>query len=52
MVALRVTDQGSETRVDFSSLLPPDPLLRDRCGSEVFCRMCGRKGTLIDPFTG
>jgi len=52
LVALRVTDQGSETRVEFSSLLPPGPRLLDRCGSQVFCRMCGREGTLIDPFTG
>ena len=52
LVVLRVTDQGSETRVDFSSLLPPSPLLLDRCGSEVICRICGGRGTLIDPFTG
>ena len=52
LVVLRVTDQGSETRVDFSSLLLPSPLLLDQCGSEVICRICGRAGTLIDPFTG
>ena len=52
LAALRLTDQGSETRVDFSRLLLPSPLLLDRCGSGVICRICGRKGTLIDPFTG
>jgi len=52
LVALRVTDQGSETKVDFSSLLPPGPRLLDGCGGQVVCRMCGRTGTLIDPFTG
>jgi hypothetical protein len=52
LIARRVTDQGSETRVDFSSLLLPSPFLPDRCGSGVFCRICGRSGTLIDPFTG
>ncbi len=42
LVALRVTDQGSETRVDFSNLLSPSALVLDRYGSEVFCRICGR----------
>jgi hypothetical protein len=52
LVALRVTDQGSEARIDFSNLLAPSALQPDRCGSEVLCRVCGQKGTLIDPFTG
>ncbi len=52
LVALRVTDQGSETRTDFISLPSPSLLLVEGCGSEVFCCVCGRRGTLIDPFTG
>jgi hypothetical protein len=52
LVALRVTDQGSETQVDFSSLLPTHALQPDLWGREVLCRVCGQKGTLIDPFTG
>lgn len=52
LVVVRVTDQGSERQVDFSNLPSPSALVLDRSGSEVVCRVCGRKGTLIDPFTG
>jgi hypothetical protein len=52
LLARCVTDQSSGTRVDFPSLWPLDSRLRDRCRSVVFCRVCGRQGTLIDPFTG
>jgi hypothetical protein len=52
LVLLRVTDQGSDEGIDFSTLrllaLPPfEPDV-----GEVVCRFCGRKGRLIDPFTG
>jgi hypothetical protein len=52
LIARRVTDHGSETAGDFSSLPEVTPFLLERCGSEVICRVCGRTGTLIDPFTG
>jgi hypothetical protein len=47
-----VTDQGSEAEDVFSTLALRGSVLLDHCGAEVFCRVCGRKGTLIDPFTG
>lgn len=50
--ARRVTDQGSGEEVD-SSTLPPVALPAAQSASgEVICCACGRRGTLIDPFTG
>jgi hypothetical protein len=49
---LRVTDQGSDEEVS-SSTLPPLPLLLvEPASSEVICSVCGRRGRLVDPFTG
>jgi len=50
--ALRVTDQRSDATAVFSTLLPPIWTPPESCGGQVFCRVCGRTGTLIDPFTG
>lgn len=47
-----VTDHSSETRLDVFTVAPPTALVPVRCLDGVFCRICGRKGTLIDPFTG
>lgn len=48
----RVTDQGSREEVCASTL----PLLLlpavEAVGGAVMCCVCGRRGTLIDPFTG
>jgi hypothetical protein len=52
LIAVRVTDQGSDAAIGFSTLPLPRPPLSDRCGSEVSCRICGSVGTLIDPFSG
>ncbi len=49
---LRVTDQRSGGEAVFSTLAPQVSPPSDSWGDEVFCRICGRKGTLIDPYTG
>lgn len=49
--ARRVTDQGSGEEVD-SFTLPLLALLPESASGEVICCVCGRRGTLIDPFTG
>jgi hypothetical protein len=48
----RVTDQGSDGEVCSSTLraLSEWPFEVDLGG--VFCRLCGRRGTLVDPFGG
>ena len=52
LAARCVTDQGSGEEVD-SSTLPPLALRPAQPSSgEVICCVCGRRGTLIDPFTG
>jgi hypothetical protein len=52
LALLRVTDQGSDEEV-CSSTLPPLPLLLvEPASGEVICSVCGRRGTLVDPFTG
>ena len=48
----RVTDQGSGSGVCSSTLRPLTELFFEAGVGEVFCRLCGRRGTLIDPFTG
>ena len=48
----RVTDQGSGSGVSSSTLRPLTELFFEVGVGEVFCRLCGRRGTLIDPFTG
>lgn len=52
LAARRVTDQGSGQEVCASTL----PLLLlpavEAVGGGVKCCVCGRRGTLIDPFTG
>ncbi len=47
----RVTDHGSGGEVSSSTLrsLTEWPF---ESGAEVFCRLCGRRGTLVDPFGG
>jgi hypothetical protein len=52
LIARRVTDQGSDAAIGFSTLPLLSPPLLARCGSEVFCRICGSVGVLIDPFSG
>lgn len=47
-----VTDHSSEARSDVFTVAPPTALVLGRCLDGVFCRICGRKGTLIDPYTG
>jgi hypothetical protein len=51
-VLLRVTDQGSGEGVDFSTLRPLTAPPFEAPVGEVVCRFCGRRGLLIDPFTG
>jgi hypothetical protein len=52
LAARRVTDQGSGEYLGSSTLpalvLPPVEIV----GGGVICCVCGRIGTLIDPFTG
>lgn len=48
----RVTDQGSGGEVCSSTLRPLSELSFEAGVGEVFCRLCGRRGTLVDPFTG
>ena len=48
----RVTDQGSDSGVSSPTLRPLTELFLEVGVGEVFCRLCGRRGTLIDPFTG
>ena len=48
----RVTDQGSGGEDSSSTLRPLTELFLEAGVGEVFCRLCGRRGTLIDPFTG
>ena len=48
----RVTDQGSGSGVSSPTLRPLTELFLEARVGEVFCRLCGRRGTLIDPFTG
>jgi hypothetical protein len=52
LIARRVTDQGSDAAISFSTLPLPSPPPLDRCGSEPVCRICGSAGVLIDPFSG
>jgi hypothetical protein len=47
-----VTDQGSDEHPwssTLTALLPPAP---EAAVGEVICSVCGRRGTLVDPFTG
>lgn len=48
----RVTDQGGGSGVSSPTLRPLTELFFEAGVGEVFCRLCGRRGTLIDPFTG
>ncbi|HET7291946.1 MAG TPA: hypothetical protein VFM88_05955 [Vicinamibacteria bacterium] len=52
LIARRVTDQGSNAAIGFSTLAAPTPAPLVRCGNEVLCRICGSVGVLIDPFCG
>lgn len=49
---LCVTDQRSGAEAVFFTLPVPSWPSLDSSGDEVFCRICGRTGTFIDPFTG
>jgi len=48
----RVTDQGSGGEVYSSTLRRLTEWSFEAGVGEVFCRRCGRRGTLVDPFTG
>lgn len=48
----RVTDQGSGGGVCSPTLRPLTEWLFEAEAGEVFCRLCGRRGTLVDPFAG
>jgi hypothetical protein len=52
LAARRVTDQGSGEEV-CAFTLPPLTLAPVETASDaVICCVCGRRGTLVDPFTG
>jgi hypothetical protein len=48
----RVTDQGSGGEASSSTLRPLTEWPFEAEAGEAFCRLCGRRGSLIDPFTG
>jgi hypothetical protein len=48
----RVTDQGSDGEVSSSTLGPLTEWPFETEAGAVFCRLCGRRGTLVDPFAG
>jgi hypothetical protein len=48
----RVTDQGSGGGACSSTLRPLTEWPFEVEAGAVFCRLCGRWGTLVDPFTG
>jgi hypothetical protein len=48
----RVTDHGSGGEVWSSTLRSLTEWPFEREAAEVFCRLCGRRGTLVDPFGG
>lgn len=48
----RVTDHGSGVEVASSTLRPLTERPFEAEAGEVFCRLCGRRGTLIDAFAG
>lgn len=48
----RVTDQGSDGGACSSTLGRLSEWSFEAEAGEVFCRRCGRRGTLVDPFTG
>jgi hypothetical protein len=52
LVARRVTDQGSGGHSCAPTLALLTVAAVQPLGSEPICCVCGRQGTLIDPFTG
>lgn len=52
LVAWRVTDQRSDEQGDASTLALLKHAVVEALASELICSVCGRRGTLIDPFTG
>ena len=52
LAARRVTDQGSGDEVCPSTLPPLTLPPVETASGEVICCVCGRRGTLVDPFTG
>jgi hypothetical protein len=48
----RVTDHGSGGEVSSSTLRSLTEWPFESEAVEVFCRLCGRRGTLVDPFGG
>jgi len=48
----RVTDQGSDGEVSSFTLRPLTEWPFEAEAGEAFCRLCGRRGSRIDPFTG
>jgi hypothetical protein len=52
LVERRVTDQRSEAAVCTPTLADLEVTAVQTVAGEVVCCVCGRRGTLIDPFTG
>jgi hypothetical protein len=52
LAALRVTDQRSDEPGGASTIASLALALARAVGDEPICCVCGRRGTLIDPFTG
>ena len=52
LVERRVTDQRSEEAVRAPTLAFRRVAAVEAVVGELICRVCGRRGTLIDPFTG
>ena len=52
LVERRVTDQRSDEPGDASTLGLLKHAVAEAAVGEVICCVCGRRGTLIDPFTG
>jgi hypothetical protein len=51
-LVMRVTDHGSGGEVPSSTLRALTEWPFEAEAGEVFCRLCGRRGTLVDPFAG
>ena len=49
---MRVTDHGSDGEVSSSTLRSLTEWPFEAEAGAVFCRLCGRRGTLVDPYAG
>jgi hypothetical protein len=52
VAARRVTDQGSGEEVCAFTLPPLTQAPVETASGAVICSVCGRRGRLVDPFTG